>query len=117
MNPTSYLDAAADFYREAAIETQDQLCCTTTPVWKLPDLDVPATMIEMNYGCGSTVNLQDLDAGLNVLYVGVGAGLEALQFAYFTRAVGSVIAVDRVPEMLGVARRNFQEAGRLNSWF
>ena len=74
-------------------------------------------MIEMNYGCGSTVNLQDLDAGLTVLYVGVGAGLEALQFAYFTRAEGSVIAVDRVPEMLGLAQRNFGEAAELNSWF
>jgi len=117
MNSESYLDAAADFYREAALVPQDQLCCTTTPVWKLPDLDVPNAMIEMNYGCGSTVNLQDLDAGLSVLYVGVGAGLEALQFAYFTRAAGSVIAVDRVPEMLRLAQHNFDEAARLNDWF
>jgi len=117
MNPTSYLDAAADFYRDAALVPQDRLCCTTTPVWKLPDLAVPATMIEMNYGCGSTVNFQDLDADSTILYVGVGAGLEALQFAYFTRAPGSVVAVDRVPEMLSVAQQNFEEAGRLNHWF
>ncbi len=117
MSSESYLDAAAEFYRAAALDPQEQLCCTTTPVWKLPGLDVPNAMIEMNYGCGSTVNLQDLDAGLTVLYVGVGAGLEALQFAYFTRAEGSVIAVDRVPEMLGLAQRNFQEAAELNGWF
>ncbi len=117
MKPESYLEATVDFYRRAALEPQEQLCCTTTPVWKLPDLEVPNAMIEMNYGCGSTVNLQDLDGGLRVLYVGVGAGLEALQFAYFTRAVGSVIAIDRVPEMLELARRNFEEAAVLNPWF
>jgi len=117
MSHESYLDVAADFYREAALDPQEQLCCTTTPVWKLPDLDVPKAMIEMNYGCGTTVNLQDLDAGMSVVYVGVGAGLEALQFAYFTRTKGSVIAVDRVPEMLGLAQRNFEEAAELNTWF
>lgn len=114
---TSYLDATADFYRAAAAEPQAQLCCTTTPVWKLPELRVPEVMLAMNYGCGSTVHGQDLDAGKTVLYVGVGAGLEALQFAYFTRTEGAVIAVDRVPEMLAVARRNFEEAARLNAWF
>ena len=117
MKSSSYLDYAADFYRDAAIDVQEQLCCTTTPIWKLPELDVPNAMIEMNYGCGSTVHVQDLDAGMTVAYVGVGSGLEALQFAYFTRAEGSVIAIDRVPEMLEVARKNFEEAARLNSWF
>lgn len=117
MAHAKYLDSVAEFYRAAAVETQEGLCCTTTPVWKLPELDVPRAMIEMNYGCGSTVHLQDLDAGMKVLYVGVGAGLEALQFAYFTRAPGSVIAIDRVPEMLELARRNFEEAARLNPWF
>ena len=117
MKRSSYLDYAADFYRDAAIDIQDQLCCTTTPVWKLPELDVPNAMIEMNYGCGSTVHLQDLDAGMTVAYIGVGSGLEALQFAYFTRSEDSVIAIDRVPEMLEVAQRNFEEAARLNPWF
>lgn len=114
---SSYLDVAAEFYRDAAIDPQEGLCCTTTPVWKLPDLVVPEAMIEMNYGCGTTVHLQDLDTGMKVVYVGVGAGLEALQFAYFTRTEASVIAVDLVPEMIAVAQENFQEAARLNPWF
>ncbi len=113
----SYLDFTADFYRDAAREAQADLCCTTTPVWRLPGLQVPNAMLEMNYGCGSTVHFQDLGRDMTVLYVGVGSGLEALQFAYFTRRAGSVIAVDRVPEMLEVARRNFEEAARLNDWF
>jgi ubiquinone/menaquinone biosynthesis C-methylase UbiE len=51
------------------------------------------------------------------LYVGVGGGLEALQFAYFTRRKAGVIAIDPVAEMRERARENFIEAARLNSWF
>lgn len=40
--------------------------------------------------------------------------MEALQFAYFTRRPDSILAVDRVPEMLDVARRNFAEAEQQN---
>lgn len=112
-----YLEYTADFYRDAAKAPQSTLCCTTSPVWSLPELQVPRAMLEMNYGCGSTVNYRDLRKDSTVLYVGVGAGLEALQFAYFTRRPGSVIAIDRVPEMLEASRRNFEEAARLNDWF
>src|SRR5262249_20750294 len=44
-------------------------------------------------------------------------GLEALQFAYFTRRPGGVIAVDPVTAMRDKARANFEEAARLNPWF
>ena len=75
-------------------------------------------MLEMNYGCGfSTVEPRDLRGNDTVLYVGVGGGLEALQFAYFTRRPGGVIAVDPVADMRQRARANFVEAARLNSWF
>lgn len=113
----SYLDTAHQLYRDAAARVQKSLCCTSGPRFQLPDLVVPPAMEEMNYGCGTTVHLQDLSPSLDVLYIGVGSGLEALQFAYFTRRPKSVIAVDRVPEMLEVARRNFAEAERANAWF
>jgi ubiquinone/menaquinone biosynthesis C-methylase UbiE len=71
----------------------------------------------MNYGCGSTVAPRDLRAEDTVLYVGVGGGLEALQFAYFTRRPGAVIAVDPVAAMRDRSRANFEEAARLNPWF
>jgi SAM-dependent methyltransferase len=113
----TYLDATADFYREAALTPNVGLCCTTTPVWALPELDMPKRMLEMNYGCGSTVNPRDLVNSPTVLYVGVGGGMELLQFAYFSRQKGGVIGVDRVGEMLGASRDNFKEAERLNPWF
>jgi SAM-dependent methyltransferase len=83
----------------------------------LPDLRVPPIMLEMNYGCGSTVNPRDLKPNDTILYVGAGGGLEALQFAYFARRRGGVIAVDPVAAMREKAQANFVEAARLNPWF
>ena len=74
-------------------------------------------MQEMNYGCGSTVNAQDLVNSPKVLYVGVGGGMELLQFAYFSRQKGGVIGVDVVDEMLEASRKNFLEAEAENDWF
>jgi SAM-dependent methyltransferase len=113
----SYLQTVADVYAEAARSPDASLCCVTSPVWNLPEMRIPAVMQEMNYGCGSTVDPRDLHAHDTVLYVGVGGGLEALQFAYFTRRPGSVIAVDPVAAMRDKAAANFAEAARINPWF
>jgi ubiquinone/menaquinone biosynthesis C-methylase UbiE len=114
---SDYLHVVEDVYAEAARNPDAALCCTASPVWRLPDLVVPRAMLEMNYGCGSTVDPRDLRGNDTILYVGVGGGLEALQFAYFARRPGGVIAVDPVAEMRDAARRNFEEAARLNPWF
>jgi len=116
MMPT-YLETVAEVYAEAAVQPDAKLCCTQSPVWHLPDLVIPPIMLEMNYGCGSTVDPRDLRAGDTILYVGVGGGLEALQFAYFARRPGAVIAVDPVAAMRDRALANFAEAARLNPWF
>jgi ubiquinone/menaquinone biosynthesis C-methylase UbiE len=71
----------------------------------------------MNYGCGSTVNPRDLINNPKILYVGVGGGMELLQFAYFSRQNHGVIGVDVVDEMLEASKRNFEEAEKLNPWF
>ncbi len=113
----SYLDITADVYRQAAQEPQVGLCCTTNPVWQLPGLSIPPRMLRMNYGCGSTVNPRDLTNSPTVLYVGVGGGMELLQFAYFSRRPGAVIGVDVVSEMLDASRENMQTAQEQNDWF
>ena len=71
----------------------------------------------MNYGCGSTVSAQDLVNNPKVLYVGVGGGMELLQFSYFSRQKGGVIGVDPVEEMLQASRNNFKVAEAENEWF
>jgi SAM-dependent methyltransferase len=114
---STYLKTVERIYEQAAQAPDAGLCCTQAPVWTLPDLRIPPIMLEMNYGCGSTVNPRDLRPTDTILYVGVGGGLEALQFAYFTRRPGGVIAVDPVAAMRDKARANFVEAAQLNQWF
>ena len=112
-----YLSTANDVYKEAALNPQKGLCCTTTPIWQLPELNIPEKMLEMNYGCGSTVNPRDLSNNPNVLYVGVGGGMEILQFAYFSRREGAVIGIDLISEMREACIDNLTAAEETNNWF
>jgi len=112
-----YHSTTRNLYKEAALNPQQGLCCTTTPVWQLPELAIPNRMLQMNYGCGSTVNPRDLVGGPTVLYVGIGGGMEVLQFAYFSRRDGAIIGLDVVDEMLTVCNENLDEADRQNAWF
>ena len=113
----SYLETTKDVYRDAALTPDVGLCCTTNPIWELPGLKIPKIMQEMNYGCGSTVHARDLTNNPRILYVGVGGGMELLQFAYFSRQKSGVVGVDVVDEMLEASRKNFKEAEEQNSWF
>jgi len=114
---SNYLETTHDIYKEAALTPDVGLCCTTNPIWELPGLKIPRIMQEMNYGCGSTVHARDLTNNPKMLYVGVGGGMELLQFAYFNRQKGGVIGIDVVDEMLEASRKNFIEAEAQNSWF
>ena len=113
----SYLNTTHDVYKEAALSPDIGLCCTTNPIWELPGLKIPKIMQEMNYGCGSTVHARDLTNNPKILYVGVGGGMELLQFAYFSRQKDGVIGVDVVDEMLEASKKNFEEAEAQNPWF
>ncbi|MBC7743474.1 MAG: arsenosugar biosynthesis arsenite methyltransferase ArsM [Flavobacterium sp.] len=104
-------------YKAAAESPEKGLCCTTTPVWQLPGLKVPSKMLQMNYGCGSTVNPRDLSGDPTILYVGIGGGMELLQFSYFSRRKGGVIGIDVVDEMIDACQANLKEAELVNSWF
>jgi SAM-dependent methyltransferase len=113
----SYLDTTHNVYKKAALTPDVGLCCTTNPIWELPGLKIPRIMQEMNYGCGSTVHARDLTNTPKILYVGVGGGMELLQFAYFSRQKSGVTGVDVVDEMLEASQKNFKEAEALNPWF
>lgn len=113
----TYLETTKNIYKEVAENPQEGLCCTTSPVWKLPDLKIPSKMLEMNYGCGSTVHPRDLENDPAVLYVGVGGGMELLQFSYFSRKKGAILGIDNVEEMLRTCKENLREAEINNKWF
>ena len=114
---TTYLETTKTIYKAAAEKPQVGLCCTTTPVWQLPGLSIPEKMLQMNYGCGSTVHPRDLINNPKILYVGIGGGMELLQFSYFSREENAVTGVDIVDEMLTACNQNFLDAEKQNSWF
>jgi ubiquinone/menaquinone biosynthesis C-methylase UbiE len=113
----TYLETTAQFYSEVAQTPQVGLCCVQSSSLQLPELKIPRPMQEMNYGCGTTVRPAELANAPTVLYVGVGGGLEALQFAYFSRRRGAVIAVDPVMAMREAAACNLELAAQENAWF
>lgn len=113
----SYLETTANFYTEVAQTPDVGLCCVQSSPLQLPGLKIPLQMQEMNYGCGTTVHPTELANDPTVLYVGVGGGLEALQFAYFSRHPGAIITVDPVAAMREAAMRNLELAAQENPWF
>ena len=113
----SYLETTAQFYSDVAEDPMVGLCCVQSTPLQLPGLTVPTLMQEMNYGCGTTVHPSELSGDPTVLYVGVGGGIEALQFAYFSRRPQAVIAVDPVDSMREAAQRNLAIAAEENDWF
>ena len=113
----SYLETTAQFYSEVAQTPEVGLCCVQSGSLQLPGLKISSKMQEMNYGCGTTVHPAELVNQPTVLYVGVGGGLEALQFAYFSRRPGGVIAIDPVAAMREAAARNLAIAAEDNPWF
>ncbi len=113
----SYHQTVENVYRDAALAPANNLCCVPLAPKYLPGLVIPDIMHEMNYGCGTTVHLQDMAPNQRVLYVGVGGGLEALQLAYFNRQPGGVVAVDPVAEMREAAAKNLTLAAETNPWF
>ena len=113
----TYLETTKNVYKDAAENPNVGLCCTTTPIWQLPGLNIPVKMQQMNYGCGSTVHPRDLVNNPTILYVGIGGGMELLQFSYFSRKKAGVIGVDVVDEMITACKENFIAAEKLNPWF
>ena len=113
----SYLETTAEFYAAAATTPQVGLCCISTPPLQFPNLKIPAIIQQMNYGCGTTIHPTELTGSPTVLYIGVGGGLEALQFAYFCRRPAGVIAIEPVAAMREAATRNLELAAQENEWF
>ncbi|MBO1059281.1 MAG: methyltransferase domain-containing protein [Dolichospermum sp. JUN01] len=113
----TYLETAAEFYSQVAQTPEIGLCCVQSTPLQLPGLKIPLAMQEMNYGCGTTVHHNELNNEPTVLYIGVGGGLEALQFAYFSRRPSAIIAVEPVEAMREAATRNLELAAKENSWF
>ncbi len=92
----TYLETAAQFYREVAETPQVGLCCVQSTPLQLPGLKIPLAMQEMNYGWWHHRSLHRTRKSAYCALCRRWWGLEALQFAYFSRYAGAVIAVEPV---------------------
>ena len=94
-----------DFYSEAAVTAQENLCCPTE--YDLSDLShIPKEVTEISYGCGSPVGRAGLQEGEVMVDLGSGGGIDCFIAAKHVGETGQVYGIDMTDEMLDVARKN-----------
>jgi arsenite methyltransferase len=94
-----------DFYSNAALASQESLCCPTE--YDPQDLShIPEAVREISYGCGSPVSRADIKQGDTVVDLGSGGGIDCFIAAKLVGAQGHVIGIDMTDEMLNVAQKN-----------
>lgn len=59
--------------------------------------------------------LLDLTPGMKVLEIGAGSGWQAAIIASMVEPEGKVYAVERIPELAGLARKNLEKTGHKNA--
>jgi arsenite methyltransferase len=97
-------DGAGDGFGEALYAADER--------GELPDAAVLASL-----GCGNPTAVADLREGETVLDLGSGGGIDVILSARRVAPTGKAFGVDMTDEMLGLARRNADEAGVDNAIF
>jgi arsenite methyltransferase len=97
-------DGAGDGFGEALYAANER--------GELPDAAVLASL-----GCGNPTAVADLREGETVLDLGSGGGIDVILSARRVGPTGTAFGLDMTDEMLGLARRNADEAGVDNAIF
>ncbi len=94
-------------------------CCTPSNVIPVDAIGegFPADIVNTSLGCGTPLEIAQLEPGETVLDLGSGGGLDCLYAARLVGATGYVIGVDMTPAMLALARANAQKVGATNVEF
>ena len=79
--------------------------------------ELPLLAAEASLGCGNPVALADLSPGEVVLDLGSGGGIDVLLSARRVSPGGKAYGLDMTDEMLGLARKNREDAGAENAEF
>ncbi|MBI4583305.1 MAG: methyltransferase domain-containing protein [Planctomycetes bacterium] len=103
-----------NYYGRVLRKTEDlekKACCADNTAARFPEIVklLPQEVRERNFGCGCSIPDDDL-AGLTVLDLGAGAGLDAFIMAKLVGPEGRVHGIDMTEEQLEVARRNVAPA-------
>ena len=84
--------------------------------YKGADANVLA-VADLGLGCGTPVDYADLGAGMTVLDLGAGAGIDAFISAKAVGPTGRAIGLDMTDEMIAKSRANRVKLGILNTEF
>ena len=99
------------FYSNAAISSQDSLCCPTN--YREEQLShIPKKVLEISYGCGSPMGRAGIQNGETVIDLGSGGGIDCFIAAKMVGANGKVYGIDMTEEMLKVARGNADKVAK-----
>jgi SAM-dependent methyltransferase len=79
--------------------------------------ELPLLATEASLGCGNPLALADLSPGEVVLDLGSGGGIDVLLSARRVAPGGKAYGLDMTDEMLGLARKNREDAGVENVEF
>jgi SAM-dependent methyltransferase len=98
----------------------DQACCSGQAAFG-PELyealeaeALPEAAVLASLGCGNPMAVANLREGEAVLDLGSGGGIDVLLSSKRVGPSGRVYGLDMTDEMLGLARRNLDEAGAAN---
>jgi arsenite methyltransferase len=109
---TSDPQAAAGCCGNAATITDEQADLFGSGLYAAGDqAELPDTALEASLGCGNPTAMADLHAGMTVLDLGSGGGIDVLLSARRVAPTGTAYGLDMTDEMLDLARANQAKAG------
>ena len=112
--------------RYADLATKGGSCCGPTPETmcscsdlypKADVISLPEEAIAVSAGCGNPTAIANLKAGMTVVDLGSGGGIDVFLSAKKVGPKGKVFGIDATPEMIHRARRTAKENGYENVEF
>jgi SAM-dependent methyltransferase len=105
-----------EYYGRVLKKTEDlekKACCASATTSRFSDVlqAIPDEVKARNFGCGTPIPEDEL-AGLSVLDLGSGAGLDCFILSKLVGESGRVQGVDMTDEQLAIARRNREKVAR-----
>ncbi len=100
-----------DYYANAAVTPQEQLCCPTS--YNAADVShIPEEVLAISYGCGSPMGMALPRTGDTVVDLGSGGGIDCFIAAKLVGETGRVIGVDMTDDMLAKATGNADKVAK-----
>jgi len=109
--------AVREHYKELALK--EVPCCGSGPstmcgcgLYAESDVaSLPSESVSVSAGCGNPTAIADLKAGMTVVDLGSGGGIDAFLSSKNVGPKGKVYGIDATPEMIHRARKTARESG------